>query len=367
MADYNSSLPVRTQNDGDVVAKIADATVPSQQLAVDAAGAITSKIQASNGDPLTATGTSLDVNITNSATSAVPDGTAFVADVSLDQPIAGVYDDGIAPLVSGNSGGLRSTTNRALHINLRTAAGVEQGNSNANGLFVRPGDGTNFQAYSSSNEAFTSIRQGGNIATVTAGQALKVDGSAVTQPVSGTVTASNLPATVDTNYGVVGASTLRTAAQIGNAAGAADFDAGATGAQTLRVEANQGAANAAPWNVAFAAPGAPVNDYKAAAAIASGASDNHDYTVTAGLTLHLNQVEASGSGKAKMLLEIETGVATGVFTTAAAQFNSTAETNMSIILQNPILVAAGVRVRIVMSNRDLLAQDLYSTICGYEI
>lgn len=39
----------------------------------------------------------------------------------------------------------------------------------------------------------------------------------------------------DTNYGVVGANTLRTAAQIGNATGAADFGAGNATAQTLRV------------------------------------------------------------------------------------------------------------------------------------
>jgi hypothetical protein len=43
---------------------------------------------------------------------------------------------------------------------------------------------------------------------------------------------------VDTNYGTVGASTLRTAAQIGNATGAASFGAGATGAQTLRTASN---------------------------------------------------------------------------------------------------------------------------------
>lgn len=49
---------------------------------------------------------------------------------------------------------------------------------------------------------------------------------------------SELPATVDTNYGAVGASTIRTASQIGNATGAANFNAGATGAQTLRVAAN---------------------------------------------------------------------------------------------------------------------------------
>lgn len=38
----------------------------------------------------------------------------------------------------------------------------------------------------------------------------------------------------DANYGVVGANTLRTAAQIGNATGAADFGSGVQGAQTLR-------------------------------------------------------------------------------------------------------------------------------------
>lgn len=39
----------------------------------------------------------------------------------------------------------------------------------------------------------------------------------------------------DTNYGTVGANTIRTAAQIGNATGAANFGAGSTSAQTLRV------------------------------------------------------------------------------------------------------------------------------------
>lgn len=41
--------------------------------------------------------------------------------------------------------------------------------------------------------------------------------------------------TNDTDYGAVGVNTLRTAAQIGNATGAADFGAGNAGAQTLRV------------------------------------------------------------------------------------------------------------------------------------
>jgi len=48
-----------------------------------------------------------------------------------------------------------------------------------------------------------------------------------------TVSSSN-----DTNYGTVGANTLRTASQIGNATGAADFNRGATTAQTLRTNSN---------------------------------------------------------------------------------------------------------------------------------
>lgn len=56
---------------------------------------------------------------------------------------------------------------------------------------------------------------------------------------------SNFPTTADTNFGTVGASTLRTAAQVGNATGAANFGAGATSAQTLRVVSNlnDGSAN----------------------------------------------------------------------------------------------------------------------------
>lgn len=41
--------------------------------------------------------------------------------------------------------------------------------------------------------------------------------------------------TQDTDYGTVGANTIRTGAQIGNATGAADFNSGAASAQTLRV------------------------------------------------------------------------------------------------------------------------------------
>lgn len=63
------------------------------------------------------------------------------------------------------------------------------------------------------------------------GGSITVDGTvAATQSGTWTVGLSE-----DHNYGAVGAATLRTAAQIGNATGAADFGSGATSAQTLRV------------------------------------------------------------------------------------------------------------------------------------
>ncbi len=113
--------------------------------------------------------------------------------------------------------------------------------------------------------------------------------------------------------------------------------------------------------------GDEVNDPKAASAVAAAATDNHDYTVTALKTLILTQIEGSASGKAKFEVFIETGVATNVFTSKFVKFNSTSEPNISVILKEPISVAAGVRVRVAVTNRDNQAQDLYSTISGHEV
>src|SRR5665213_117005 len=53
MSDFNSSLPVRTENNGDVAAKIVDGTITSQALAVDAAGKITVKLDDAAGNGIT--------------------------------------------------------------------------------------------------------------------------------------------------------------------------------------------------------------------------------------------------------------------------------------------------------------------------
>lgn len=113
-------------------------------------------------------------------------------------------------------------------------------------------------------------------------------------------------------------------------------------------------------------PGTDVTDYKAAAAVAGGASDNHDYTVTGGQTLSMTRIIGSASGRAKMVVQVETGVATNVWTTYATLFNSTANPNMEWEVNPTLEVAAGVRVRVILTNRENQAMDLFSTIQGYE-
>lgn len=113
--------------------------------------------------------------------------------------------------------------------------------------------------------------------------------------------------------------------------------------------------------------GTEVNDYATGAAVAAAATSNHDYTVTAATTLKLSQIWATASGKMKVVISIETGVATGIFTTKFVAFNSTANPNIHMPVNENITVAAGVKVRVARTNLDNQAQDLYSTISGHEI
>lgn len=113
--------------------------------------------------------------------------------------------------------------------------------------------------------------------------------------------------------------------------------------------------------------GEEINDYKQAIAVAKDAVDNHDYTVTALKTLKASQIIASASGKIKVEVQVENGVASGIYTTKFTQFNSTANPNVLFDIKELIQVAAGVKIRVAITNKDNAAQDVYSTISGHEI
>lgn len=369
MADFDSSLPVRTQTPGDVAAKIVDG-LGSNLLTVDSSGKITVKLDDSAGVGITSTligsKQSLDVNVAN--TTPIPvSGTittlnGSVSNTGATPPTQATYIGGsvttAAPTyVTGQMNALSLTTGGLLRTD---GSGAIQPVSQSTSPWITKdlADGS----VTGGTAGTFSLLMGGQfntaLPTLTAAQqaALQLDASGrlIIRPLTAadTVTAVQSGVWAQNITQVLG-----TAVSATNALPTQLSTAGAVVSST----------NPLPVILDPAGIGAAVVDYKDAASIAAGSSDNHDYTVTAAKTLHLQGVESAASGKAKMVLSVETGVGTGVFTIKVAQFNSTATPNMSVRLASDILVAAGVRVRVAMSNRDLLPEDLYSTIIGFEV
>lgn len=420
MADYDSSLPVRTQQNGDVVSKICDGTTNTQLLNVDANGKLSAKLFDGGGTAVTSQANglqrALDVGInvlgvqidprqiralTNSDVVKVEQNTSpWITKDQADGPVAPGTVAAFSQLCGGQYNALgvtlTDTQQAALQLTsdgkLLVSAAISSIGSNLN-------EDHNWGAVGANT-----LRVAAELGNA-AGMADFNFGAASAQTLRTASLIGNASGLADFNYGAVGAQTIRAASQIGNATGAAAFGAGATDAQTLRVEANQGgtwdvrvqdgvgnditsvtssgdtsldvalhdaagnafsASNPLPVTFSDDLLGAEINDYKTATIAASG-TDNHVYTVSALKTLLLKQVWASGSGKLKAEVQVETGVGTGVYNTFFVGFNSTANPNIQFEFKSPLSVAAGVRVRVIMTGRDNQGQDVYSTISGNEI
>lgn len=375
MSDFNSSLPVRTQTNGDVVAFIADGSVSSQLLAIDSSGRVTIKLDDGVGNPINSQTLTASqwLQVVDPSNGPAAPGTA----AAFSELVGGIYNSSPITLTTGQQSSLQLSAAGHLLVDATVVFPYDTNYGVVGATTLRTaaqiGNATGAADFNFGTVGAQTLRTASELGNATG----SVDynfGAASAQTLRAASLIGNSTGAADFNYGAIGAQSIRTASQIGNATGAASFNAGATGAQTLRVASNLYDSTGTPFSVTNplpvtldAASGSPVNDFKHATSIAAAASDNHDYTVTAAKTLYLDQIESSASGKAKMEVEIETGVATGVFNSRFVQFNSTGTPNMSVKLDNPIAVAAGVRVRVVMTNKDLLAQDLYSTISGNEI
>lgn len=334
MSDFSSSLPIRTQTNGDVVAQLVDGTVTSQKLAIDATGKITSKLNDGAGNAITS-----QVN-----------GAQRALDVGIN--VAGVQIDPrqIRALTSAD----------VVTANQGTA------NTNANAWFVRLTDGTNNSTLLSTGEVKVSVTQ-----LLTEDHNYGTVGTSTLRVAS---QLGNATGAANFAYGTVGAQTLRTASQIGNATGAADFGNGATSAQTVRTAANLAVAgtdvtslNPVPVAVVSSVAGTQVNKYNTSAAVAAGSSVNHDYTITASKTFSVRKFWASASGKIKA--EVQTSPDGTTFTSFWVGFNSTATPNITIDLDNLVISDSGTgsKMRIIVTNEDLQAFDVYSTISGTEL
>ena len=446
MSDFNSALPIRTELTGqavyeDAIVKLGDKTNPTtQQASVDTFGSQSSIIKDPSGNAigdqlLSAT---YWLQVVDPATGPAQPGTA----AAFSTLAGGMYNATPPVLTDGQQSALQVDAAGRLLVDtsstddhnygvvgantLRTAAqignatGAADFNAGATGaqtLRVQANQGAPGLA---ANAWFTKITDGTNTVSVTAAGEIKVD---ITQPlpagsnnigsvnqgtspwvVSGTVAATqsgtwtvglsedhnwgvvgantlrtaaeigNATGAADFNYGAVGAQTLRTASEIGNATGAADFNNGATGAQTLRVAANLAVAganvsgsNPVPVSIVSALVGTSINDYNTSASLAAGGTSNHIYTISSGKVFNGKKIWASASGALK--IEVRISPDGSAYTTKWVGFNSTATPNITIDLDELVFLESGVgsTIEIIRTNEDKKAMDVYSTISGTEV
>ena len=289
MADQSSSLPVRTEQDGDVVIRVGDGLVPSQQLTVNPDGSVNIT---DNSGSITVDSTDFDIRDLDSATDSVEvlqaTHDSLNANVTIQVNDVDVSDANPVPV--SDAGG--SLTVDATDLDIRDLAFATD----------------------------------------------KVD-----------VTGSDVTATVTaTDLDIRDLSSDQDNVEIRRADGVA-----------LSIN-NDGSLNVVPQED----PGTEIVNYNTAATVAAGATSNHEHLFTNSAKLY--QVHATASGKMKIEVQVETGAATGTFNTIIVGFNSTAAPNIELTLNKYALVPAGARVRVIRTNRDLSAQDVYSTIVAIE-
>lgn len=305
MADFDSSLPIRTQVAGDVSVKVSDATIPSQQLAVNADGSINTVASAT------------DLDIRNLA----------FADDKVD--------------VSGSS-----VTVSATDLDIRDLAFASD-KVDASGSDVTVSNTVNVAATD------LDIR---DLAFAT--DKVDVSGSSVTVSATDLDVRDLAFATDKVDVSGSSVTVAATDLDIRDLSHTSDSIKVGDGSEFLAINTD------GSINVRLSdRSGLEVDSYSSANSIAGGATSNHDYTATA--AFRLTAVYASASGRLKIEVQRETAAGSNVFDTKAVLFNSVATPNIAFELSSPILVSSGARVRIIRTNRDAPAQDLYSTILGY--
>lgn len=306
MSDFSSSLPIRTQDPGDVVVKIADATTPSRQLTVNLDGSVNIT---DNAGSLTVDATNLDIR-----------DLVFAAD-KVD--------------VTGSSVELGATTLAALEsVTVQNPAGASA---------VNIQDGGNSITVDAVNLDVRDL--------VFATDKVDVSGSSVSLDAGTLAALETITVLQGTSPWVVSSVNLdiRDLTHVSDSVNIGD------GTDFLSVNTD-GSINV----VVQEDVGTEVVNYDTTAAVAGGASDNHDLVFASASKLH--QVLATASGKLKVEVQIESGAATNVFNTVAVRFNSTATPDCDMSLAKYAAIPAGARVRVIRTNKDNQAQDVYSTI-----
>jgi hypothetical protein len=358
-SDFNSSQPVRTENKGDVVVFLSDPTTPTQQLAVDSAGRIVIKLDDGSGNLIT----------------SQANGSARALDVGIN--VAGVQID-------------------PRQVRALTATDVVTSNQGTKGALsnawpVQPTDGTNSQAYLATGEAKVAISQPLPAGTNLIGSVDIKDSSGASVTLGQKAMAASLPVTIASDQTAL-ATKLEDGAgnnitsQVNGTQRALDVGINVAGVQvdprairaltatdvvTANIKDATGAAfssvNPLPVVISATVPGTAINDYNVSSSnVASGSSDNHDYTITATKTFLGKKFTMSSSGRARFDIQVSADGTTFVtkFTVWTTASCPTIQVDMGELAVNDS--GTGSKIRIVRFNEDKSAFGLYSTISGVE-
>jgi len=362
MADYNSSLPIRTETDGDVVSKIIGAD-GLYQAVVSVDGELTVLDEAvlnalSDGTQVTkiSDGTdTLAINADGSINASFAPGT----EVKITDGTETALVDTGGQLLVVDSGAITELqtvvtqqTDKSQYTKITNGTDdlVINGSGSINAVIegvatvlLQDGDGdpleinTNGEALVKDTDTLaklTAIEAGFDIGAYVINITDGADNLGINPGGSINVEVNSLP----------------------------DHDFGVTdGTDTLAINTD-GSINVV---VQDAIAGAEVHEYGTTSAGAPNTpSTVVDYTVTVGKTLQLKAVGVACSGKAKF--EIKTGPASSEVTKAVG-FLSTANGFAEVVFPQPIEVEATHKVLVLVTNRDNANADLYAFINGNEI
>lgn len=336
MSDFNSSLPVRTQTNGDVVVEISDGTTPSQKLAIDATGRITTKMDDGSGNAIT----------------SQANGAQRALDVGID--VAGIQIDprSIRALTASDVITAQQGTSPWVE-NLAQVGGA----AFALGQALMAGS---LPVTIASNQSALAVTQStspwivkdladGSVSGGTAGTFSLLSGG-IFNTAAPTLTNGQQASLQLDSAGNLDVN-LKTPIPAGTNA------IGSVLANIQVASAAVSNTNPIPVSLVSSTPGSAIQDYHTSAALAAGSSVTFTYTVVAAHTFNLERVWASASGKIKAVVAV-------AGTTAFAGFNSTANPNIDITVVAPPTVAAAATVTVTITNNDLLAMDVYATIEG---
>lgn len=140
--------------------------------------------------------------------------------------------------------------------------------------------------------------------------------------------------------------------QVGGNAIAVGAGTTSSGTQRVVLPTDQSAIPVNPVDTQVELP-----QYNTAAAVAANASSTHSYTP--GSTVSLDGFDASSSGQCKWEFQYGT---TGSETTKVVKFTSKGQLEVSFRFPHPIQITAAMTVKLIRTNMDNQALDVYSTI-----